>query len=134
MWRQIARAEHRPFTERDFPQVARWLRENDRVIDLLAAASHRPKFYHPAFGRDPDKKWTMGMDLDGWAAGFWRRGPARCIASAGALAAAARADLLACHRLARLLAEAPAALDLSNAAARSSSRDAATWPFSSRAS
>ena len=114
---QFARAGRRPFTESNFPQLARWLGENNRALELLVEASRQSRFYCPVVHRDPAKSGSM-LQLTGM---LFSLPPRRTIQALQYRAMyrlgkgqtdAACANLLACRRLARLYAQMPFAVDL----------------------
>jgi hypothetical protein len=103
---QLARATQRPWTEKDYPEIAAWLKANEKPLVLVVEATGRPHYIMPLV--PPRKK-------DGPAALLEARLPGvqQCRDFANALAARALLrvgqgkpgeawnDLLACHRLAR---------------------------------
>ncbi len=114
---QFARAGRRPFTESDFPQLARWLGENNRALELLVEASRQSRFYCPVVHRDPAKSGSM-LQLTGM---LFSLPPRRTIQALQYRAMyrlgkgqtdAACANLLACRHLARLYAQMPFTVDL----------------------
>ncbi len=44
---QQDRASARPWTAKQYPIVAGWLKENDAALDLVVEATRRPKYYNP---------------------------------------------------------------------------------------
>jgi hypothetical protein len=119
----------KPWSARRFPSFAKWLAERQTLLDLAVEASKRPRCYLPLI-RPATSEMANDLPL-----------PALRAASTIGEALAARAtlrlnegktreasqDLLACHRLARLLGNGPAlmdswiGLDLENAAVRGDS-------------
>ena len=98
----------RPWTKKDFPQLAQWLQANDKHIDRFVEASKRPRMYTPLLTGD-DASATLISVLLPVAQGS--RETARALVSRAMYRAGngdfegALNDLLACHRLARLTAE-----------------------------
>src|SRR5690606_19719846 len=46
----VTRASSRPWKSSEIPPLAKWISDNQESIDLLVAASKRPKFYTPILG------------------------------------------------------------------------------------
>jgi hypothetical protein len=99
---QCKAAAKRPWSRREFPVWAEWLRVNERPLALIAEASHRPCRYDP----------SVWLPNQAYHAQTYEYGPqwntchalrARAMLKlGGADVAGAWQDLLACHRLARL--------------------------------
>ncbi len=113
IWKQLDRAMERPWRAEELPLIAGWLAANRRPLDLLVQASARPRWYSPLV--------SEGCLLDAtWAA---VPVPTKLRGSIRALSARAMqrlqdgkideawADLLAVHRLARLVSQGPTVLD-----------------------
>lgn len=101
---QLVAATARPWNAEEFPLLARWLKDGQKPLELAVAASERPKFYSPALGGDETLNATP---LPATRAG--RRAAQALVARAMQSADrgdfdAAWSDLLASHRLARLVA------------------------------
>jgi RNA polymerase sigma factor (sigma-70 family) len=106
---QRGRAAQRPWVEKEYPRIAGWLKANAKPLALVLAASKRPDYYSPLVLRKSPDEQAYGL--------FFARlpGPQTCGELARALAArallhagegrfdAAWQDLLACHRLGRLV-------------------------------
>jgi hypothetical protein len=109
LYDQEWRAARRPWKVEDFPSVAAWLKLNEKPLGLVVEATKRPEYYNPLVTR-PGKNGEPG-----WLIGALMPTVAKCRDVAGALAARAMlrvgegkfdeawADLLACHRLGRLV-------------------------------
>ncbi len=109
LYDQQSRAAVRPWSAKDYPHIAAWLRANDKPLALVVEASRRPEYFNPLVSRR-DEKGPGGL------VGALLPGVQKCRELVNALAAramlrvaegkadAAWQDLLACHRLARLLA------------------------------
>jgi hypothetical protein len=104
-------AAQRPWVEKDYPQVAAWLKANEKPLALALAATWRPDYYNPLVSRKSgDEGWygLLGALLPGPVA-YWRE-LAPALAARAMLQAGdgrfdeAWQDLLACHRLGRLVA------------------------------
>ena len=46
------KATTRPWKEAEYPQVAAWLKANDRPLDLAVQAASRARYYRPSVGKD----------------------------------------------------------------------------------
>ncbi|HEX5271372.1 MAG TPA: hypothetical protein VFW33_12825 [Gemmataceae bacterium] len=106
---QQERAGQRPWSANDYPHLAGWLRANEKPLALAVQASRRPDYFNPVVTRKTGEK--PERLIDALFPSLWR-----CRDMASALAARAMLrlgdgkadeawqDLLACHRLGRLLA------------------------------
>ncbi|HKB38158.1 MAG TPA: hypothetical protein VKD72_17050, partial [Gemmataceae bacterium] len=104
---QRSRASLRPWTAKDYPHVAAWLQANEKPLAVAVEAAKRPDYFNPLISREKGPGSLINVLLPGVQ---------KCRELAGALSARAmlRAgegnfdeawqDLLACHRLARLVA------------------------------
>jgi RNA polymerase sigma factor (sigma-70 family) len=106
---QQRRAAQGPWVAKDYPAIAGWLKANDRPLAVAVEAAGRPDYYFPVVSnKSGDEGWygLVGALLPGmyeWrelAAGLAARAMLR--AGEGRFDAAWQ-DLLACHRLGRLL-------------------------------
>jgi hypothetical protein len=102
-------ARQRPWTAKEHPHLAAWLRANEKPLAIVIAATRRPEYFNPLVGpRSPDHPGPL--------LGALMPGVQTCRALAVALAMRAMQrvaegkadeawqDLLACHRLGRLVA------------------------------
>jgi hypothetical protein len=100
-------AGERPWTAKDFPALADWLRAHDKHIDQLVAASKRPRMYSPLITSD-EAQTLVAMLLP---VAQNNRQAARALVTRAMYRAgngdfeAAVEDLVACQRLARLSAQ-----------------------------
>lgn len=104
---QFERARERPWSKDEFPLVAAWLAENEKPLEMIAAAAKRPRYFFPLFGSGES---TMLIEVL-----LPTAQPAREAARALTARAMLRVktgrideawqDLLACHRLARLVGQ-----------------------------
>jgi len=106
---QLDRATRRPWTPREYPDIAAWLKANDKPMALVVEATKRPNYFSPVVPRKA-KKGSLGL------IGAPLPSVPVCREAASALTARAMLhiaegrpenawqDLLACHRLARLVA------------------------------
>ncbi len=107
------RARERPWSPDEFPLVAAWLKENEQVLDLIVAASGRERFYFPLVGSG-DRPMVIEALLP-------MAQQARQASRALVIRAMLRlkegkideawADVLACHRLGRLVAQGPTIIE-----------------------
>jgi RNA polymerase sigma factor (sigma-70 family) len=107
---QRGQTTKRPWLAQDYPRIADWLKANDKPLALAVAATRRPDYYNPLVSRKSGDEGWYGL------VGALLPGMQECRELATALAARAmlragecrfeeaRQDLLACHRLGRLLA------------------------------
>ncbi|MEX2026028.1 MAG: hypothetical protein WEH44_01985, partial [Pirellulaceae bacterium] len=96
-------AMKRPWTAREIPLLAAWLKANEKPLALLQEATRRPHYYHPFVA---EANTLLNVQISGLM---------KCRQLANALAARAMLrlgekkfdeawqDLLSCHRLARLV-------------------------------
>jgi hypothetical protein len=103
------RATKRPWQAKDFPHIASWLKQNEKPLRLMVEATKRPEYYNPLIAprKENEPRFLIGALLPSVQA---------CREVAAALAARAMLrldvgefeeawqDLLACHRLGRLVA------------------------------
>lgn len=106
---QQSRAGQRPWTAKDHPQIAAWLKANEKPLAVVLEATRRPEYFNPLVS--PKDKKGQGSLI-----GVLLPAVQKCRELARALTAramlrvaegkfdAAWQDLLACHRLARLVA------------------------------
>jgi len=117
IYEQLDRSRQRVWTAKDYPHVAGWLKANEKPLALVVEAATRPRYFHPHVSQ---------KTADGPGGLFGRPlipDTLKCKEFAKALAARAmlRAgegkfdegwqDLLACHRLARLVGSAGLLID-----------------------
>jgi hypothetical protein len=104
-------AAQRPWVEKDYPQVAAWLKANEKPLAMVLAATRRPDYYNPLVSRKSGEEgWygLIGALLPGAEESYRELAPA--LAARAMLQAGegrfdeAWQDLLACHRLGRLVA------------------------------
>ena len=105
---QGAWARERPWSTKDYPHLAEWLKANEKPLALMIEASRRTEYFNPIVSREPDGK--RGLMI-----GALLPSVQKCRAVAFALVVRAMLrvqegmtdeawqDLLACHRLGRLI-------------------------------
>jgi hypothetical protein len=105
---QWLQAMERPWSKEEFPVVAEWLERNSKQIGLMAEASRRTRFYVPMVcSGEPDLFIKEAI----WPMIQIAREAARTLITRAMLNVKAGkvdeawADLLACHRLARLFSQ-----------------------------
>ncbi len=106
---QFERVREMPWSKDEFPLVAAWLAENEKPLELILAASKRPRFYFPLFGSgEPTMVIEALLPLAQQAREAARALVARAMfrLKAGKIDEAWQ-DVLACHRLARLTGRGP---------------------------
>ncbi len=105
---QLTEAGRRPWTEQEFPALAKWIRLNEKPAELLVEATRSPRLYVPLVSpRDPPV--LMDVLLASWShyletARFL---VARAMLRAAADPDTAWQDIMATYRLARLVGQHP---------------------------
>jgi hypothetical protein len=106
---EIGRTAQRPWTAKQYPRVAEWLKANEKPLAVVLEATKRPRYFSPLVPTR-SKKGSSGL------IGALLPGVQQCRELAQALTARAMLaiaegrlddawrDLLACHRLGRLVA------------------------------
>jgi hypothetical protein len=100
-------ASYRPWAAKDYPYIALWLAKNEKPLSVALEATKRPQYYNPLVSRKDDKGQgsLIGALLPSvqksreLAKAFCARSMLRLKEGKKA---EAWADLMACHRLARL--------------------------------
>jgi hypothetical protein len=103
------RASLRPWTHKDCPRIAQWIEANEKPIAIIIEASKRPQYYNPVISQHSAKE--PGSLLSAPLSALQRCREAANILTARAMNRLAAGkvddawqDLLASHRLARLIA------------------------------
>jgi hypothetical protein len=106
---QEYRATQQPWTAKDYPHLAAWLQANERPLALVVEAMRRPEYFNPLVTERKEQEPASLI-------GAFLSGVQKCRQLASALGARAMLrlgegkydeawqDLLACHRLGRLIA------------------------------
>lgn len=109
VYEQQGLATKRPWAAKDNPVIAEWLKANEKPLVLVVEATKRPRYYNPLVTRKKDGEAALLI-------GALLPNVQKCRELSAALTAramlrlhekqfdAAWADLLACHRLGRLVA------------------------------
>jgi hypothetical protein len=109
LYDQQSRAAVRPWAAKEYPHIAAWLKANEKPLALVVEATRKPDYFNPLVSRG-DERGPGGLIA------ALLPSVQKCRELANALAAramlrvaegkfdAAWQDLLACHRLARLVA------------------------------
>ena len=94
---QVDAAKSRPWSRAEFPVLADWLEINEKPLVLIAQCVKRPKFYEPLVVKAGCPMWNADFapELSGSRS------------AVELLRVRAWQDLLACHRLARLMGQRP---------------------------
>ena len=109
LWKQLDSAMKRPWSKQEFPEWAEWIATNEKPLALLVEASKRPRRYDPLIGKD-----VISLKLRGSQCS---REVARALVARAMLRLndgkpdKAWEDLLACHRLARLIGQGPTLIE-----------------------
>jgi hypothetical protein len=108
IWGQLQLAMKRRWSKKEFPILADWLEANEKPLALLLETSKRPRRYDPLICGEPDV--AIGVPLP---AADQYRDVVRALAARAMLRMdegnvdEGWNDLLACHRLARLVGQGP---------------------------
>ncbi len=109
--KQFDRVMDRPWSKKEFPAMARWLDLNEEPLKLIVAATRRSRYYTPMIASsEDDAEMLIAVLLPILQE---TRGAARLLKARAMYrldqgqVEAAWGDLLACHRLARLVGEDP---------------------------
>ncbi len=109
---QQSEAMQHPWSRKDLPMVADWLDANADAIKIVIEASKRPRFFVPFASEDDDPLLNTPLELTTSMRVFYRLLNARAMLALGdGRIEDAQNDLLACHRLARLLGQQPTMLE-----------------------
>lgn len=100
---QFHAAMSRPWTSDEYPEVADWLEANDAPLELIVAATTRPRFYSPLISAGDPPLISSLLPLQQETRTVARLLTARAMRRLGeGDVEGAWDDLLACHRLSRL--------------------------------
>ncbi|MEX0715463.1 MAG: hypothetical protein WD066_02705 [Planctomycetaceae bacterium] len=109
---ELTKATSGPWTERELPLMAEWLKRNEKPLALVVEGSQRPKYFSPvhfaprAEGAPPSVLIVALLPHVQGARDFVRLLTARAMLRLGeGKRAEAEADLLAAHRLGRQVAQ-----------------------------
>lgn len=106
LWVSLEQSMTRPWSKREFPVLAQWLEVNDRPLSLVVEATKRPRWYEP-----PVLDGNQLLIGANFPLVFASREVARALTIRATLRLhsgqieQAWDDMLACHRLARLMAQ-----------------------------
>jgi len=111
--RRLEAAQEAPWKAEAYPLIAAWLDANARALGRAVAAANRPRYYRPMLSdTDPPQMVDAIIPSLARARRLSAALLARMMRRAGAGDfAAARADLLAAHRLARHIGSGPTLID-----------------------
>ncbi len=110
---QSDEAWKRPWSEEEFPKLAAWLERNEKPLQLVVEASQRERFYAPLVPPTQPPP-VINASMPGYQP--WREA-CRALAMRAMLrlkegkTEEAWQDLTACHRLARLVGQAPTMIE-----------------------
>jgi len=110
--KQFDRALERPWSKQDCPMVAKWLEANEKPLKLVVEATKRPRYYSPLVAPNeyPMVILVMSPMQPFREAAQALKARAMFRLQAGKVEEA-WADLLACHRLARLVGQGETLVD-----------------------
>ncbi len=106
-------AEKRPWGKKEFPLLAAWLAENRQPLDLAVAGVRRPRYFSPLVGKEGASLLDHELCIALWSS----RPAVRALRVRAMLCLhegkidEAWQDLLACHRIARLIGQQPSFVD-----------------------
>ncbi len=110
-----------PWTEKELPEVAQWLKLNEKPLSFVTAGSKRGQYYSPMFPyaakREVDARSAALINMNMYELGRQRE-VARMLTSRAMLhlgngnVDAAWQDLQTCHRIARLVKQGPTAFSV----------------------
>jgi hypothetical protein len=113
---QQTRAAQRPWTTQDYPHMAAWLKANEKPLAVVVEATRRPQYFNPMISRRVNQRST-GL-LSSLLPNVQKtRELANALAARAMLRVAegkfddAWQDLLACHRLGRLVSRGASVID-----------------------
>jgi hypothetical protein len=108
-WDQQARTGLRPWTAKDYPNIAAWLKVNEKPLNLIVEATKRPAYFNPLVSRPAEK--GPGALVLALMPTVQKCRETVCLLTSRAMLKLAQGktdeawqDLLAAHRLARQLA------------------------------
>lgn len=110
--KQYYEAISRPWTRGEFPLLARWVDANETPLKLVVEGSKRSKFFYPLFSADRSLHRALFTGYQGY------RGCADVLKARAMLrlgeekSDAAWHDVMACHRIAGLIAQGPTTVDV----------------------
>ena len=100
---QETRVTSRPWKAKDYPQISKWLKANETPLALVIAGAQRPKYFSPLVAK-PGGLLALYLPFVQARRAFGRALAARAMLRVGeGRVEAAWDDLLACHRLGRLV-------------------------------
>jgi hypothetical protein len=114
---RLRRAGQWPWMAKDEPELADWLKRNEKPLALIRDATRRPEYYNPLVP-ERSEDWSPGLIQALLPSVQSCREVASALACRAMLRAAegrekeAWQDLLACHRLGRLLARGGTLIEL----------------------
>jgi len=107
--KQLERARQRPWTPAQYPELAAWLKANDKPLALATEATKRPQYFVPFVMRRSKAGMASGLITAQLPTTQACRGFGNALAARAMLSTAQRGyndawqDVLACHRLAVLV-------------------------------
>lgn len=105
-------AVSRPWSAEEFPRVAQWLERNTRALELIEDASRRPRYYAPFVTEEVPRTLNAPLPVLQITRKFMRLLKLRAMHRLyEGRVEEAREDLLAVHRLSRLVAQSPLVID-----------------------
>jgi hypothetical protein len=116
LFKQLDQAQGAPWKAKDYPELASWLKANDKPLAVIVAASRRPHYFSPLVP-PKTKQGSSGLIGALLPAVQKTRSAASALIARAMLRLgegkrdAAWDDLLACHRLGRLVGRGPTLIE-----------------------
>jgi hypothetical protein len=114
---RLTRASQWPWTSRQEPELADWLQRSEKPLALVMEATRRPDYYNPLVPERTDD-WSPGLitallpNVQGCREMVYALSCRAMLQVSGAKVEEAWQDLLACHRLSRLVARGGTQIEL----------------------
>ena len=116
IYNQHREAMSRSWTREEFPIIARWVDANETPLNFVVEGSKRPKFFSPMLPADRSVTAALFTGWQGYRESVYVLSARAMLRLSEGNPDAAWRDVMACHRIARLLAQGPTAVDVLMAA------------------
>lgn len=118
LYDKLSDAMRAPWKAKDTPELAAWLSANRKQLDAIVVGTHRPRLYTPIISPGEEGEADTGMMVAALLPAVQEyRGIARALSARAMLSLGnrnvqqAHDDVMACHRLARLVGQGPTLID-----------------------
>ena len=108
---QLTKGLRRPWSEKEFPRLAGWLRANEKPLALAVEATKRPRRFDPVVCEDGGMCLAFVDGLSDYKYVGEALAARSMLRTEKGDVDGALDDLLACHRLARLVGQGPSLVD-----------------------